>query len=915
MIEMLASQFWLQKLGWTLLHFLWQGTAIAVVYVALRAVLGRSLSAQGRYTLACLALTAMVAAPAITFLFLLLVTPAGKDVLPDALAIPWHLSISTWQQVFPTFVIVWLAGVAGFSIRLFGGWRLTARLRAQAQLASPEWQRTLDSIAVRVKASWSGLNPRVRLLVSPVVGVPTVIGWLRPAILVPASALTGLPIDHITALLAHELAHIRRHDYLANMLQNVAEALLFYHPAVWWISGQIRDERELCCDDLAVAATDDALTYASALAELETIQPPQLRTVLAANGGSLLNRVRRLIDPGEDFANDLPGAGSAWAMTLLLLAGVGVATVHAAQKPEPQAQVGNPEYPIPASVRPSPFDRMTESGSGMASHVRNTVLFDPFLSAQLARSAVRGNNGAGGGGSAPRFELASVRTSPRSATRMTRGFYGDDRFDVQSAQMLDLISIAYGVGFDKVVGGPSWLEWDRFDVLSKAPGKSTPEAMKLMLRTLLAERFHLVIRNDAKEQPTYALTAEHKVQLKDGSGTGDSGCKLDFQKSPPDVPAAMEALTYSYTCRNTTMLALGEQIRPLIASDPNPILDETGLKGSYDFSFKFSFQAATRVAALFDALDKQLGLKMEPRTAPAPVLVVESVDRKPTADDAGAMDGLLADAPKEFEVADIRPSDPDASQGGSTGGFQPGGRVTMRGVTLRYLIWLAWNATPAEITGGPKFLDTDRFDLVAKAPADATTELVGEPRVDTSALRLMVRTLLVKRFGLTTHTEEQPVPAFTLTALKPKLSKADPANRTAFHEGAGTGAKDPRVVNPAIGRMVTCTNMTMAQFAENLPIIAGGYFGDVSRNVLDATGLDGAYDFTFSFSGASTLPTGRGQSGSGLSANGVPQAPDPGGGISLFEALEKQLGLRLETQKRNLPVLVIDHIDERPTDN
>jgi len=914
MIESLASQFWLQKLGWTLLHFLWQGTAIALVYLALRALLGRSLSARGRYTLACLSLIAMVIAPPITFLLLSVLTPAGRGALPDALAIPWHLSVSTWQRLFPTFAIIWLTGVAGFSVRLFGGWRLTARLRSQAYMASPDWQRTLDTIAVRVKASWSGLNPRVRLLVSPLVGVPTVIGWLRPAILVPASALTGLPMEHITALLAHELAHIRRHDYLANMLQSVAEALLFYHPAVWWISGHIRDERELCCDDLAVAATDDALTYASALAELETIQPPQLRTVLAANGGPLLNRVRRLIDPDEDPGYDLPGAGSAWAMTVLLLAGVGVATVHAAQKPEAQVQVGNPEYPIPASVRPSPFDRLNESGSAMASHVRNTVLFDPFLSAQLARPGVTGNNGADGGG-APRFELASVRTSPRAATRMTGGFYGDDRFDVQSAEMLDLISIAYGVAFDKVVGGPNWLEWDRFDVLAKAPGKSTPDAMKLMLRTLLAERFHLVIRNDAKEQLTYALTAGHKVQLKDASGTGDSGCKLDFQKSPPDVPAAMQALTYSYTCRNTTMQALAEQIRPLIATDPNPILDETSLKGSYDFSFKFSFQPATRVAALFDALDKQLGLKLEPRMAPAPVLVVESVDRKPTADDSGAMDGLLANAPKEFEVADIKPSDPNASQGGSTGGFQPGGRVTMHGVTLRYLIWLAWNATPAEITGGPKFLDTDRFDLVGKAPADATTELVGEPRVDTSALRLMVRTLLVERFGLTTHTEARPVSAFTLTAVRPKLLKADPANRTAFHESAGTGAKDPRAVNPAIGRLVTCTNMTMAQFAENLPIIAGGYFGDVSRNVLDATGLEGAYDFSFSFSGASTLPTGRGQSVGGLSANGVPQAPDPSGAITLFDALEKQLGLKLEIQKRNLPVLVIDQIYERPTDN
>jgi len=104
----------------------------------------------------------------------------------------------------------------------------------------------------------------VRLLVSSLVDVPTVIGWLRPAILVPVEFLTGMSAEHITALLGHEMAHIRRHDYLASILQSVAEALPFYHPAVWWVSEQIRAERELCCDDLAVAAGFDVLTYARA---------------------------------------------------------------------------------------------------------------------------------------------------------------------------------------------------------------------------------------------------------------------------------------------------------------------------------------------------------------------------------------------------------------------------------------------------------------------------------------------------------------------------------------------------------------------------------------------------------------------------------------------------------------------------
>jgi GWxTD domain-containing protein len=193
-------------------------------------------------------------------------------------------------------------------------------------------------------------------------------------ILVPVEFFTGLPVEHIKALLAHEIAHIRRLDYLASMLQSVAEAVLFYHPAVWWISEQIRAERELCCDEIAVTVGGDVLTYARALAELESRQPA-LKTALAANGGSLVNRIRRLIEPdsAQERANNLPGPGAAWAMILLWIAGVGVSAVHAAQTPA--------IAPHPVTLSPDPLPTL-------ASRARNTLLFDPFLSAQLEQPAV-----------------------------------------------------------------------------------------------------------------------------------------------------------------------------------------------------------------------------------------------------------------------------------------------------------------------------------------------------------------------------------------------------------------------------------------------------------------------------------------------------------------------------------------------
>ena len=199
------------------------------------------------------------------------------------------------------------------------------RSAASARPASGEWQRKLDELIIRMRIS----RP-VRLMVSSLAQAPAVVGWLRPAILMPVGALAGLPAEHIEALLAHELAHIRRHDYLINLLQGVAEALLFYHPSVWWISNEIRAERELCCDDAAVAVCGDALTYARALATVESERPARLRTAMAANGGSLVNRIRRLLDPSQPMPHTQPGPGAAAALAILLLAGIGAAAMDRA---------------------------------------------------------------------------------------------------------------------------------------------------------------------------------------------------------------------------------------------------------------------------------------------------------------------------------------------------------------------------------------------------------------------------------------------------------------------------------------------------------------------------------------------------------------------------------------------------------
>ncbi len=347
--------------------------SIAVAYAMLRSVLGRSMPAQGRYALACAALAAMAMAPPLTFLLIPSASGTGS----------WTISAAESEWLLPAIVTLWLTGVLFFSIRLLGGWWFTARLRSTSHPAPAQWRQVLERIAAQV-----GANQPVRLLVSSLVDVPIVVGWLRPAILVPIEFFTGLPFEHITALLAHEMAHIRQHDYLASILQSLAESVLFYHPAVWWISEQIRAERELCCDDLAVEATGDVLGYARALAELESQQSARVTPALAANGGSLVNRVRRLIEPAHTVANNLPGPAAAWAMTLLWLAGVGVAAVHGARTTTlPVVTLVPVHAPAPPPV------------SAIEGKARNTLLYDPILlgagrsSSTAQRVEARGRGG------------------------------------------------------------------------------------------------------------------------------------------------------------------------------------------------------------------------------------------------------------------------------------------------------------------------------------------------------------------------------------------------------------------------------------------------------------------------------------------------------------------------------------------
>jgi uncharacterized protein (TIGR03435 family) len=513
------------------------------------------------------------------------------------------------------------------------------------------------------------------------------------------------------------------------------------------------------------------------------------------------------------------------------------------------------------------------------------------------------------------FEIADVHPSAHATTRVffSGAVFRGGRYTMRNATMLDLITAAYGFDPRNVVGGPNWLETTRFDVTAKAVPSTSEETLNLMLQALLAERFKLVLHRDTKSMAVFALTlGKGKPKLKVSDGTGESGCQ---QKPPQPGGNASNALT----CRNMSADEIAKSVLPRAGAYlPNPVVDMTGLKGTWDFDIAWTPRGALAAAgpdgvSVFDAVDKQLGLKLEPQKAPMPVLIIDAVNEKPTDNLPGVAQKLPPAPLAEFEVAVIKPSAP----GAKSNGRMDGGQISFQAITLKDLITTAWNLNPRDseaLAGAPKWLDSDKFDIIAKTSTDAAAAPNDDQDIDFETLQLMLRALLIDRFKMQVHMEDRPVNGFVLLAANPKMKKADPANRTGCKNGPGPDGKDPRLTNPILSRLVSCQNVTMAQFTEQLPSIAGGYiFGEV----LNSTGLEGAWDFTLSFSPAGRVNGGGGGRGGDAvqPSTGDAVAADPSGALSLFDAISKQLGLKLDKQKRPMPVLVIDHVEQRPTDN
>jgi uncharacterized protein (TIGR03435 family) len=506
------------------------------------------------------------------------------------------------------------------------------------------------------------------------------------------------------------------------------------------------------------------------------------------------------------------------------------------------------------------------------------------------------------------FMLADVRPSPwMNYVYMHGGTLHGDRYTLRQATMVDLIASAYSLDPKTIQGGPSWLEFDRFDIVAQAPPGTPAATLKLMLRSLLAERFGLVAHKDTAPLPAWILTAV-KPKLADSSG-GTTACG-------PKPPTVMTALAVA--CHNMSMDQFALVLQGFGGGylDNKPVVDATGLSDKYDFEFQWTPSGALARAGsdgitIFDATEKQLGLKLDLKTAQRPALIVDRVNRSPTPNAPGIERALPPEPAAQFEVAVIKPSRPREPQGG----MSDRDRFDLQG-SLKYLIQSAWNLDlndDEDVVGLPKWGDSDSYDVQAKAAAEDLVQTTNGRQVEEEEINQMLQTLLIERFGIEAHMEERPVDAYNFEAVSPKLQPANPAERTRCEEGPAPGEKDPRTTRPILNRVFHCQNITIAEFGRVLPAFD---YGSLYSPVLDETGLQGRYDFTLSFSSADRLESEPGDIHAAAGSQNVSPAPgDPNGALSLNDALRRQLGLRLEKVRRPVPVLVIDRINRQPSAN
>ena len=512
--------------------------------------------------------------------------------------------------------------------------------------------------------------------------------------------------------------------------------------------------------------------------------------------------------------------------------------------------------------------------------------------------------------------IVDVHPSPyRSAINYHMNI-GHQRYDMRDATILDMIEFAYDREGDAVLGGPTWIDFDRFDVVAKVDSLVPPPAVagppdpakpptnpydkiRPVLKQVLTDRFHLTYHTEDRPLPGYVVTV-----AKDGA-------KLTEAKNPTE-PSTCKVAEEKPTQGQATLICTSETVTQLLATFrgvfPHPAVDHTGLSKSYDFTLKLVFgQIQTRedfVKLYIDAFAR-LGLVVTPEKVPQPAIVIDHVDR-PSANPPEIAKLIPPPPELEFEVATIKPAAEDEPRGM----VRPlGSQITFSSMSLQDLLVRAWDLPTGAMLGNtPPWFGQGRFTVTVKLPPEINAQNVFQ---DQDQINRMLQKLMIDRFQIKYHWGEQTQDGWVLLPSTPKMKKADPNSRSSCSHGPLEGEKDMHTPDSPYDNQSHCVNVTMGQFADVLQNLAKS---EIKNHVQDKTGITGSYDFTFYYSSTRKLRTNATAAAPATSDAGGTTS-DPAGGMGISDAFRKELGLRLEKQPGVYPALILDHIEQKPTEN
>ena len=802
---------------------------------------------------------------------------------------PSHLSLISqvppsthpagFLDLFPTLLAVaWLCGIAIVVLAWYVRWR---RISAVMRKAAP-LREGREVEALRRLERATGISKQIEMRVSQTALEPGIFGIRKPVLLLPAGISDRMTGEQSDSIITHELCHVRRRDNLAAVLHMSVEAIFWFHPLVWWIGSRLTDERERACDEEVLSLGNDPQAYAEGILKVcEFYLESPLPCAAGVTGSNLKKRI-------EAIMMHRAALNLSFAKKLFLSAMAALALA------------------IP-------------------------VIFGP-LRATASRADSQPQNAASGG---PVYETALVKIDEAGTASLKTGGAISQRlqitvrtFAAENASLRDLIRLAYGVEDYQILGLPNWVNSDLYDVDAKAQESVVNELQGLnhdqlqlrtrhMMQVLLGDRFQLKAHLETRNLPAFSLVVVEPGKITEAQG--DCGPPTNLPTTtlwkpgmpPPPPPCGILRAFLWQGGLDGRKAPMKELVANLSAITGRLVQDRTNLTGKYDIDltwlpdpselpaepggapkdFPQSVRPNTNRAPLLTAIEQQLGLRLEPQTAPVQVLVIDHVEQ---------ISGTAASEPRSqvapaFAAASIKPNTTNTPMAGfsikgkdfSAALFKPD-RFMATNYTLHQFIRLAYGVQDSEIVSGPDWLNSEKYDVEANIDGSVVDQLNKLDKDKGNSERLlMIQSLLADHFKLALHRETKELPTYVLVVGDggPKLQTAKAGDT--YPDGmkgpdgrpVGTGYFEPQKGKIIFqGRHLS----SLVQYLSDR----------LGRTVVDKTGLAGNYDFALQWA-----PTS-------------PGASSP----SIMEAVQDQLGLKLEAQVTTVEVIVIDRA-EKPSEN